>query len=169
MSVDPEVYYNPDCEPVDMSVVVAMDDTSEMLRQKADIEQAALAVTDADDAAEAKAPKDPGDEAMDRIRELLNLKRKKYVVEKPVFVPEVLDAIQSDLNAYVMDIGLEVTEIINIQYGKKIKASLGLKKAEVNLFYGKKGFSVVVSPRTGTDDSLNGLLAATVQSFINER
>ena len=45
---------------------------------------------------------------------------------------------------------------------------MGLKKAEVNLFYGKRGFTVVKSPRSGTDATLNGLLADTVNTIISE-
>lgn len=80
-----------------------------------------------------------------------------------------MNNLEESLKEYVNDIGFLVTSVMNIQYGKKIKAELGLKKAEVNLFYGKRGFSVVISPRTGTDDSLNSLLAETVEAFINER
>lgn len=171
MSVDRDAYYNPCCEPVDLSSIVADGDTSEMLRQKADEEKMSCdAEVTADSETESeKAPKDPDADAMSRIKELLRLKARKPVVEKPVFVPEVLDAIQSELTSYVNDMGFVVTGIIDIQYGKKIRVGVGLKKAEVNLFYGKRGFSVVVSPKTGTDDACNDLLASAVRAFINER
>ena len=114
-------------------------------------------------------PTDPGDDAMAQIRQLLNMKPHKATIEKDIYVPDILNNLEESLKEYVNDIGFLVTSVINIQYGKKIKAELGLKKAEVNLFYGKRGFSVVISPRTGTDDSLNSLLAETVEAFINER
>lgn len=38
--------------------------------------------------------------------------------------------------------------------------------AEINLFYGKHGFSVVQSPKTGTSAELNGLMSQLVNSFI---
>lgn len=62
-----------------------------------------------------------------------------------------------------------MTEIKNIQYGKKMRFALGLKQAELNLFFGKKGFSVIVSPRTGTDEGLNQLMVDLVSNYINER
>ena len=34
----------------------------------------------------------------------------------------------------------------------------GYRKAEVNVFFGKRGFSVVKSPKTGTDAALMDLL-----------
>lgn len=167
MSVDSDVFYNPDCEPVDMAAFIAVGDTSEMLRQKDAVESEPVVEEVSDEVL--KESCEPGDDDLSKIKELLRLKSRKPVSEKPVFVPEILDALQADLKTYVGELGLEVTAVVNIQYGKKIRASIGLKKAEVNLFYGKKGFSVVVSPKTGTNSELNELLASAVRSFIDER
>ncbi|CDA95953.1 virE domain protein [Bacteroides sp. CAG:709] len=170
MSVDSSAYYNPDAEPVDMAEIIDMEDSSVLLRQKKEVEESMSALTDiADSSSNAVEIREPDDDAMERIRGLLNMKTKKVSVERPVFVPAILDTIQGELNNYVSDIGFMISEIINIQYGKKIRAKLGLKMAEVNLFYGKRGFSVVVSPKTGTDGTLNILLADTVRAFIDER
>ena len=168
MSVDRNAYFNPYAEPVDMSRVINLLDSSELLRQKKTAEKdinelPSMAVQDT------SRLREPDDDSMDKIRQLLKMRQKKQnLEEKDVYVPDILNRLEEKLKNYVNDIGFTITEIINIQYGKKIRAELCLKKAEVNLFYGKRGFSVVVSPRTGTDESLNSLLAETVQSFINE-
>lgn len=170
MSVDSSAYYNPDAEPVDMAEIIDMEDSSVLLMQKKEVEESMSALTDiADSSSNAVEIQEPDDDAMERIRGLLNMKTKKVSVERPVFVPAILDTIQGELSNYVRDIGFMVSDIINIQYGKKIRAKLGLKNAEINLFYGKRGFSVVVSPKTGTDGTLNVLLADTVRAFIDER
>ncbi len=170
MSVDSSAYYDPDAEPVDMAEIIDMEDSSVLLMQKKEVEESMSALTDiADSSSNAVEVREPDDDAMERIRGLLNMKTKKVSVERPVFVPAILDTIQGELSNYVRDIGFMVSDIINIQYGKKIRAKLGLKNAEINLFYGKRGFSVVVSPKTGTDGTLNVLLADTVRAFIDER
>lgn len=170
MSVDSFAYYNPDAEPVDMAEIIDMEDSSVLLMQKKEVEESISALTDiADSSGDAVEIREPDDDAMERIRGLLNMKTKKVSVERPVFVPAILDTIQGELSNYVRDIGFMVSDIINIQYGKKIRAKLGLKSAEINLFYGKRGFSVVVSPKTGTDGTLNVLLADTVRAFIDEK
>jgi hypothetical protein len=167
MSVDREAYFNPDAEPVDMSAVVNLIDSSELLRQKKEAEKDVEGLL-SNNEQEPPPPPDPDDDAMGRIRQLLNMRPKRPApAEKDVYVPEILNNMQEDLKEYVNELGFTVTDIVNIQYGKKIRAELGLKKAEVNLFFGKRGFSVVVSPRSGTDASLNSLLAETVQSFID--
>ena len=43
---------------------------------------------------------------------------------------------------------------------------MGIKHAEINLFYGKRGFKIVESMRAGTDGELNKLMAELVDSYI---
>lgn len=94
---------------------------------------------------------------------------KKPVESKPpVYVPEQLNEIVEDLKKYVEDSGIVVSEIINISYGKKIRMKMGVKQAEINVFYGKKGFSVVESPRSGTVAEFNKLTAELIKSFFWE-
>ena len=170
MSVDSSAYFNPDAEPVDMSEIIDMSDTSVLLLQKKEVEDNIVELTGASATSYDDTDiREPDDEAMDRIREVLNMKTKKVSADRPVFVPAILDSIQGELSEYVNNMGLMISNVINIQYGKKIRATLGLKTAEINLFYGKKGFSVVVSPKTGTDAALNILLADAVRSFIDEK
>jgi len=72
------------------------------------------------------------------------------------------------IKQFIEATGVQVTEIINIQYAKKIRARLGQREAEINLFYGKRGFSVVISPRSGTNEELNDLLAEIVNNFLQQ-
>lgn len=98
-------------------------------------------------------------------RQLLNPHAKK---ERPsVFVPQELEEMMVVLKPYIEKVGVVVTEVINIQYGKKIRLKMGMKQAEINLFFGKKGFSVVQSPRTGTSAELNQLMADLIIGMIN--
>ncbi len=82
-------------------------------------------------------------------------------------MPKELDEIMLKLKPYVEETGVVISEVINIQYGKKIRFVMGLKQAEVNLFFGKKGFSVVRSPRSGTNAELNELMTDLVRNFIS--
>lgn len=155
MSVDKEAYYNPEADLIDMSLFIPITDASEMLKLKKEVE------VSLPDVVKERNP-EPGDEALSRIRELLNLRSKNKTHEKEVFVPQELDDIINKVTTSVNEMGMEVYEVINIQYGKKVRARVSSKKAEVNIFYGKKGFSVVLSPRTGTDAELNQLLANAI-------
>lgn len=164
LSVDSEAYFNNDCESVDLETVVQSSDSLSMFdmmaKQKKEEKEASS------NEAEIKVS-DPDKEIMDRIKRCLNPNSKSLKKKPDAFVPDQLNMIIEDLVVYIQDTGLVVTEIIDIQYGKKIRISMGKKLAEINLFFGRRGFSVVKSPRSGTNGELNDLAAQLIQSFIN--
>ena len=168
MSIDPEAYYNPDAEAVDMKKFIPSGDPSALLDFRREMERTVSSLPEDNfiETGEKKKCSDPGDEAMARIRELLKIRSRHQPQINNVYIPKELDDIMYELCKGVNETGLEVYEIINIQYGKKIRARLELKNAEVNLFFGKRGFSVVISPRTGTDAELNQLLADVIKSCL---
>ena len=92
------------------------------------------------------------------FRQLLSGKPSREDSKATVYVPKELDMIIN---------GLEVESVSNIQYGKNIRVRLGLRKAEVNLFFGKRGFTVVECPRTGTNTELNQLCGELVRTHLN--
>lgn len=164
MSVDPEVFYNPESEEVDMATFVNTDNPMEFFDLKREQEQQEKEMKKTEEKDEK--PRGPEEEVMRQIKERLGVGRAPKV-EKPVFVPEELQAIMDEMKAFVEEHGLLVKEIINISYGKKVRAQLGRKQAEVNVFYGRRGFTVAVSPRSGTDEKLNILLKEVIEAFLN--
>ena len=165
ISMDAGAYYNPDAEVVDMQSFLPTDNSYRLfeLKHQQEVQCRQAGKSEKKDAYDVE----PDKQTMAHIRELLHFKTKKE--SKPVFVPQVLNDIMDDLIHYVEQTGVSVTEVRSIQYGKKMRFALGLKQAELNLFFGKKGFSVVCSPRTGTDDELNQLVVDLVSNYIDER
>ena len=86
--------------------------------------------------------------------------------QNKVYVPEQLNAIIEELKSFLSSLGLHVSDISDISYGKKIHATMGIKQAECNLFFGKRGFSVVKTPRKGTDAELNDMLQELILAFL---
>lgn len=163
VSIDPNAYYNPNADAIDLNAFVDTNNPYALFEQKRKQEQ-----QEKEQETLSKAenrPSDPDSTAMERIKQLLNPRPHKE--KPPVYVPKELNDIIVDLKSYIEQTGVIVPEIINIQYGKKIRFEMGLKKAEVNLFFGKKGFSVVQSPRSGTNAELNRLMAELVTTFID--
>lgn len=163
LSHDGEAYFNADCEPVDMGLYVQPSDPLAMfdLMAKQKKEEKALPKD-----VVSTVPSDPDKEIIERIKQRLHPNSRVVRKRPDAFVPEQLNAIIEDLEAYIQDTGLVVAEIIDIQYGKKLRIRMGMKHAEINLFFGKKGFSVVKSPRSGTNVELNDVTAQLIQSFI---
>lgn len=166
LSADPDAYYNADAEKVAVREFVNPEENVSLafdLKHKADL-------------AERKAEKynsgthssDPDTDVMAEIRQTLDLKSRNGPPKPEAYVPPELNEIMDNLRAYVEERGILVEDVINIQYGKKLRFKVANKKAEINLFYGKKGFSVVQSPRTGTDKSANELMAEVINCFLAE-
>ncbi len=164
ISCDEKAHYNPLAEPVNMQAFINMNNPYEMFRDKKYIENAEQKQQDQADVA--KPPKtDVDSDVVQRVRAIL-LKTPQKAEKPPAYVPEQLNNIMEELVEYITQTGIVIKEIINISYGKKIRGKIGLKEAEVNLFYGKRGYSVVQSPRTGTSSEMNQILAELVDSFL---
>jgi hypothetical protein len=83
------------------------------------------------------------------------------------YVPEQLLAMQDDVRRVCLHNGLEVTDLVSINYGLKVQARQGYRLAEVNLFFGKKGFTLVRSPKTGTDLALAEVLFRALDLMLH--
>lgn len=170
ISIDADVYHNPEPALVDINEYLNMSNPEDMFSLKEQLDQ-----YDKEREKEEKSKDDPYDKAdpadmaMDKIKGIL-AKQREQRAKNPseIYVPEELEAFIGGVKAYIEDNGVEVYEISNIQYGKKIKCKLGFRQAELNLFYGKKGFSVVASPKSGVSPELNAVLAELLQNFVDD-
>ena len=167
ISIDPNAYFNPNSIPVDIKAYLDESNPDLLFKIKHEQDEHDKVIKKSDDE-QVPLPKDPDKDILTRIRQQLNPKAQLPIEQHPAYVPERLNEIIAELKLFIEEIGLQVTEIINIQYAKKIRARLGQKEAEVNLFYGKRGFSVVISPRLGTNEDLNELLADLIKAFLQK-
>ena len=165
VSIDPNAYFNPNSTPVDIKAYLDEANPDALFKMKHEQDEHDKVAKKSDDR-QTSLPKDPDKDVLARIRQQLN--PKAQIEQHPAYVPEQLNEIIAELKLFIEETGLQVTEIINIQYAKKIRARLGQKDSEVNLFYGKRGFSVVISPRLGTNEELNELLADLVKTFLQK-
>jgi hypothetical protein len=161
ISYDPDAFFNPDANTVDINAFIDSDNPESLFQLKRKL-----------DHEEKNSPKppppehvEPDDDVMSRIRAKLNPSGRVAAKKPPVFTPQRLDEIMDSLKSFVEDTGVQLYETVNIQYGKKLRFRNGLVLAEINLFYGKRGFSVVQSPRCGTSAEFNSLMADLVKSF----
>jgi hypothetical protein len=169
MSIDVDAHYNPLADEIDLKQYIEVENVAELslLKMELEKENKKVAEEQKDFISTDTIPNDPDAKTLSKIKEILGTTQKKIKpTEKFVFIPQELEQIINDLKNYIEETGLIVTEIINIQYAKKIRVKMGVKQAEINLFYGKKGFTVVQSPRNGTSADLNQLVAELVESFL---
>lgn len=99
------------------------------------------------------------------IKQKLNPKN----ISKPlknVYVPEQLELVIEQVVKNLESYEINIVGIKNISFGKKINLNFKGKIGEINLFYGKKGFTVVESPKNGTDMELNNLSAKIILEAV---
>ena len=161
ISYDPQIYFNENASPIPMEDFLDFNDMTSISQIQKEFKQ-----IEAENKKEEEKPSsDPDKEQLDMIRARLNPKALQKE-KKDVFVPIILNDIIPELQEFVQNLGLTVTNITNIQYGKKINFSLGKKLAEINIFYGKRGFSIVQTPKSGTSVELNELAAQCVNDYL---
>lgn len=165
ISSDPDAYFNPKPEVIDINDYINADSPdNELFGLLKELEQ----ISKDQNLSPKTTPSEPDRDTIQLIRKTLNPKALNQQ-KTPVYVPEELNSIITELVEYIQAKSVVVKEIIDISYGKKIRMALGLKQAEVNLFFGKHGFNVVISPRTGTNAELNELMKQVIESFIIEK
>lgn len=152
LSHDPDCFYNPKAEPLDINAFINFSNTLEVREIQAQL-------TEFEKKSRQMQPdenpvhRELSPEVLIHIRQKLNpnirTKRKKFI-----FIPEELNRVVDRLTQKLNSYQIEVKAIEDINYGKKFVLSLQNFWAELNVFYGKKGFSVVKTPKRGSNEEL---------------
>lgn len=151
-SHDPQAWYNPGAEPVDPATFVQFDNFMEVKQLKAELREAEKAAAETQPVQPEK--QDLEAEVLAKIKATLNpaLAEKR---KKQIFVPDEAEQMVETIVNAMAEKEITTVAVENIHYGKKFKFALGRRQAEINLFYGKKGFTAVITPRNGTNAELN--------------
>lgn len=163
ISMDRDVYFNPNATPICITDYINIE---ENISQAIAIKKETDKIIAASPKSEEAKPADPDKETMDFIRHTLNPNIRLKKDKSPAYVPEELENIMSGLTQFIHGKGVTITEIRSINYGKKLHFKLGNRQAEINLFFGKHGFSVVQSPKSGTNAEMNALMAEVIENYI---
>lgn len=161
LSHNANAYYNPNASSVDLESIIDVNNISSLFDIKREIDKEEKANKTDDESIK----KEPDSDTIQNIKKTLGLLKEKQV-KSDIYVPEQLNQIIDDLRNFLTELKIEILEISDINYGKKIKVRVNTKQAECNLFYGKKGYSVVISPRRGTDKELNELIQELIKNYL---
>lgn len=86
--------------------------------------------------------------------------------QKEFVTPDILNVAIPAIESAATSFGIAVVHTQDIQYGKKIMFANGHHKAEINLYYGKKGFSVVITPKSGMNKELAQVASLLVHKTV---
>lgn len=167
--------YDPDCRINDTPDAVSIDnyvnlDNIDLFIKKQkqiDAECNKLSLQDEQDC-EAPKPIDPNKETMQRIKSILDTNKRKRIEEENSInkAPSEILCIMDGLKSLLEEVGVELYETRSIQYGIKLMLRSQLLQAEINVFYGKKGYSVVHIPKKGTSQQLGVMLKDLISDYL---
>lgn len=161
ISWDPDSYFNPLPCLLNWRAILPMDDADAGLFQA---KRAADTVRQEQPAA-APPVQEPGGDILVKIRAALGPERPRPP-KREAFVPEEINQLLPDLREHLLERHIELVEARPIQYGRQLQMRAGIHTAELNLFFGKRGFSLVKTTKTGTHPELVDLCHRIIQDWL---
>lgn len=177
LSHDPEAYYNPNAQPIDPGTYLNPHDVNRLAEVQTlwkEAEQQAAGHTPP--AAPVLPDTQPPDDDLPPDI-LLQIKQRisprlaalqQYQQQKQAIQPAALEQIMPYLQQALADAGLQLQQARPIDYGRQLKITAGNHWCEVNLFYGKRGFRVVKTTKTGSHAPLADVALQALELFIAE-
>lgn len=159
LSVDQTLHFNEEPELVEVSKYVDFDSYSSLQQVRMELDE----VEHREGQLPAPPQKNsPSEESLQQIRQMLNPSQK--VKAKSYYVPHELEQKVPQIQDYVNGFGISIESVRSISYGKQMKFVLGDIWAELNVFYGSKGYSIVKSTKSGSHSGLTD----TVYQILTE-
>lgn len=149
ISYDPDSFFNPLPCLLQWQALLPMEDADSGLFAAA---RAQRAVKQEQPAAAKPEPEPPSD-VLAKIRQQL-APAPARPPKREAFVPEAINQLLPDLRAHLQSLDIELLEAHPIQYGRQLQLRAGTYTAELNLFFGKRGFTLVKTTKTGTHAEL---------------
>lgn len=160
ISVDDDAFFNPLARPVVMEHFIRDLDYG---KAAGDIREAERIIREQK---KSDAPSaGPDADVLLRIKQKLN-PGYRAPRQKEYYVPPEVDGVLAELNEKLAAFEMQITETGPISYGRKLKIQAEQYWAEINIFYGKQGFRVVQTTRSGSNASLAELAARVISEIL---
>lgn len=161
VSLDSTAYYNENNLKVVLKSYVDIENPNELMYDKKKIDRDSIIK-------KKNLEQEPVPEVLNSIKRILNPSSAVKIRKKSLaYVPEILNDLTPYIIEYFKSISILVSEVSDINYGKKLVLIQGGNAADINLFYGKKGFSIVKSPKKGTNDQFADKVVVLLRDFID--
>ncbi|MFN3557426.1 MAG: CRISPR-associated primase-polymerase type B [Bacteroidales bacterium] len=147
LSADGQAHFNPEALAINMNEYINFD-SHEQVQQAVSLIKEVEVKPPAEEKARELTP-----DLLAEIKKKLN-PNIRTAPPKDYFVPGEVDAIMDELKKEVEKMGIELRDAQPIQYGRKIRFYLNDRWAQLNLFYGKKGYKIVKTPVTNSNNEL---------------
>lgn len=169
VSYDPNAYFNPNADEIDMGKFLNFENEEQITELKIELKKTEKIIKEKNSEKEKnKLDTDKQDiplETLREIREKLNPKLKTKR-EKNIYIPEELNNIIDSIKQTMATHNINTSEIKNINYGKQFKFTFATIWTEINLFYGKKGFTIVKTTKNNSNTELADTCVAILENLL---
>ncbi|MDG1432882.1 MAG: CRISPR-associated primase-polymerase type B, partial [Saprospiraceae bacterium] len=162
ISYDAEAYFNPEASVINLQSYVKGLNFDQA---ESDIKAAQQFIDQQQITQQKKDSISLDEDILQQIKSKLNpnarTRKEKQYTESPQ-VEQVIPILADQLATY----NIQLIETQKISYGKKLKLSANKMWAEINVFYGKKGWSVVKTTKSGSHPELAELGALAIKEIL---
>jgi len=168
---DPQPIVNPQAQAIDWAAYLPL---LTLFEDEEKMPPASIASREAAEADDEEESPDPPNEShnirpdvyRDILRRLESRARPKPLGGRAPVVPGILAEVMPRIREALQAHSISIQDERDIQYGKKLACQSGADRAEVNIFFGKRGFSVVSVPRRQSHEDLEKLLVFLVEQAL---
>jgi hypothetical protein len=166
VSYDPNAYYNSNPTLIDVNDFIdasSFDGYDKLKKEEKIFNEEKTIMENSYKSIDSKQEIDP--EILNAIKEKMGLKIPKRS-EKHYEQPEELKLYMEKMNEIIESIGLTIKSNKPISYGRQIAVNTANSWAEFNLFFGKKGVSIVATTKTGSNATLCKLVVELLKNQL---
>lgn len=164
-SMDKDAYFNAKALPVDMNSIINFENPAEVDLAKSIIKESEIEYKEIhkdDKPQEKEIPADIFDIIKRKLNPNIRTSKAKAPVEAVPELDEIMLQVQEKCKLYE----IEIKSVRNIQNAKQIQFELNKHFAEINLFFGAKGFSVVKSTKQMCNPELNDIVHKIICEIV---
>lgn len=169
VSFDPDTYYNPKAEQIEVEAYLAHESFIDFDRVNKEISTAEKQLREEKRNTDIRTePKVLTTEVLNQIKERVG-KRIRQPQPKQYHQPEELETLIEEIKDLLKETGAELISTRPIHYGRVLRIQADIYWAEINIFYGKKGTTVVRTAKTGSNKDLADMMYELLKSYFQDR
>jgi hypothetical protein len=161
-SVDPEAFFNQDAGAIELKSYLPDLNFDKAEREIKQLEKEQKV------AGSRPLPEIPLDaDILGRIKQKLNPGSRERR-QKNMYIPPEVDEVIGILSEKLQDFEIQLVSADPINYGRKLKVAASNYWAEINIFYGRRGYSVVRTTKSGSNEQLAILASEAIAAILTE-
>jgi hypothetical protein len=167
LSYDPKAIYRKDAEKIDHRAYTNHENINFESQINKEVNEIQKKIKENLPETIAPNPQNLDNKILEEIKNKIKPLRIKKVA-KDIVQPKELELLMQVVKDKSETVNLQINECEQIQYGMKVKFVAQHLFCTINIYYGKKGFTIVKSPKTGSSIPLANLAVEFLDTCIEQ-